>query len=82
MSEDLIVTKSKSRVSAFAGTDLEVPLRAKDVRTLVLVGIATSGVVLSTLLEACDADYDPVIIADCCAAVSRRVLSKSAVHDV
>jgi len=62
---DIIVTKH--RVSAFTGTDLDMILRAKDVRTLVMFGIATSGVVLSTLLEACDADYDPVVISDCCA---------------
>jgi len=63
--EDLVVTKC--RISAFAGTDLEVLLRARDIETVVLFGIATSGVVLSTLLDACDADYRPFVIADCCA---------------
>ena len=63
--EDIVVTKH--RVSAFAGTDLEMILRAKEIETLVLFGIATSGVVLSTLLEACDADFRIVVIADCCA---------------
>ncbi len=48
---DIVVTKQ--RVNAFAGTDLDVILRAKDVITLVLFGITTSGVVLSTLLHAC-----------------------------
>jgi nicotinamidase-related amidase len=62
---DIVVTKH--RVSAFTGTDLEVLLRAKEVETIVLFGIATSGVVLSTLLEACDGDYRLVVIADCCA---------------
>jgi nicotinamidase-related amidase len=62
---DIVVTKH--RVSAFAGTDLEMILRAKDTDTLVLFGIATSGVVLSTVLAACDADYQLVVIADCCA---------------
>jgi nicotinamidase-related amidase len=62
---DLVVTKS--RVSAFTGTDLEVLLGAKDVRTLVLFGIATSGVVLSTLLEAADRDYRLIVVKDCCA---------------
>jgi nicotinamidase-related amidase len=62
--DDLVVTKH--RVSAFAGTDLEMLLRARDIDTLVLFGIATSGVVLSTLLDACDADYRLVVIADCC----------------
>ncbi len=62
---DIVVTKH--RVSAFAGTDLEMILRAKEIDTVVLFGIATSGVVLSTLLEACDADYRIVVITDCCA---------------
>lgn len=62
--EDIIVTKH--RVSAFAGTDLEMILRANEIETLVLFGIATSGVVLSTLLEASDADYRLVVVKDCC----------------
>jgi len=75
---DIVVTKH--RVSAFAGTDLEMILRAKDIRTLVLFGIATSGVVLSTLLEACDADYDPVIIADCCADMNAELHNALITH--
>ena len=59
---DLVVTKH--RVSAFAGTDLEMLLRAKEIDTLVMFGIATSGVVLSTLLEAGDADYRVLVIED------------------
>jgi nicotinamidase-related amidase len=57
----------KHRVSAFTGTDLAMILRANDIRTLVLFGIATSGVVLSTLLEASDADFRIAVIKDCCA---------------
>jgi nicotinamidase-related amidase len=63
--DEIVITKH--RVSAFAGTDLEMILRANDIETLVLFGIATSGVVLSTLLEAADADYRLVVIKDCCA---------------
>lgn len=62
---DVVVTKH--RVSAFAGTDLEMVLRAREIETLALFGIATSGVVLSTLLHASDCDYRLVVIADCCA---------------
>ena len=62
---DIIVTKH--RVSAFVGTDLEMLLRANEIETIILFGIATSGVVLSTLLQASDADYRLVVIADCCA---------------
>jgi nicotinamidase-related amidase len=62
---DVVVTKH--RVSAFFGTDLDMVLRANDVETLVLAGIATSGVVLSTIRHAADADYRLVVVADCCA---------------
>ena len=62
---DVVVTKH--RVNAFAGTDLEIVLRASSVVTLVLAGIATSGVVLSTVRHAADADYRTVVVEDCCA---------------
>lgn len=62
--DDIVVTKH--RISAFTGTDLGMILRAKEIETVVLFGIATSGVVLSTLLEAVDADYRAFVIADCC----------------
>ncbi len=62
---DIIVTKR--RVSAFSGSDLEVVLRSKGIETLVLAGIATSGVVLSTLRQAADADYRLIVLSDCCA---------------
>jgi nicotinamidase-related amidase len=57
---------SKHRVGAFAGTDLDMILRAHDIDTLVLCGIATSGVVLSTLRHAADADYRIFVLRDCC----------------
>jgi nicotinamidase-related amidase len=56
----------KHRVSAFFGTDLEMILRAKGITHLVLFGIATSGIVLSTLRQAADLDFHCVVIADCC----------------
>jgi nicotinamidase-related amidase len=63
-SGDIIVTKR--RVSAFAGSDLEVVLRAVGIDHLVLAGIATSGVVLSTLRQAADLDYRLTVLADGC----------------
>ena len=62
--DDIVVTKH--RISAFAGTDLDMILRANDIDTLVMFGIATSGVLLSTLLHAVDADYRTAVITDCC----------------
>lgn len=56
----------KKRVSAFAGSDLELLLRSREIETLILAGIATSGVVLSTLREAADRDYRLIVLSDCC----------------
>jgi nicotinamidase-related amidase len=57
---------TKLRVSAFAGSDLEVILRSRNIDTLVLGGIATSGVVLSTLREAADRDFALTVLSDAC----------------
>jgi nicotinamidase-related amidase len=62
--DDVVVIKK--RVSAFAGSDLDVVLRSLDVDSLVLTGIATSGVVLSTLRQAADLDYDLTVLRDGC----------------
>lgn len=69
--EDIVITKH--RVSAFTGTDLEMILRAREIDTLVLFGIATSGVVLSTLLAGADSDYRIVVVKDCCADQDEEV---------
>jgi len=61
------ITVIKRRVSAFTGSDLEVVLRAKNIKHIVLAGIATSGVVLSTVREAADKDYQITVLADGCA---------------
>lgn len=63
--QDIII--NKKRISAFTGSDLEVVLRSQDIKHLVLTGIATSGVVLSTIREAADKDYQLTVIEDCCA---------------
>jgi nicotinamidase-related amidase len=61
------ITVVKRRVSAFTGSDLEVILRAKGIQHIVLTGVATSGVVLSTVREAADKDYQITVLSDCCA---------------
>lgn len=57
---------TKFRVSAFAGSNLEVILQSRQIDTLILSGIATSGVVLSTLREAADKDYAIKVLSDAC----------------
>jgi nicotinamidase-related amidase len=69
--EDIVVVKK--RVSAFAGSDLEVVLRSGDVDSLVLSGIATSGVVLSTVRQAADLDYRLTVLRDGCADADPEV---------
>jgi nicotinamidase-related amidase len=57
----------KRRVSAFTGSDLDVLLRGAGADELILAGIATSGVVLSTLRQAADLDYRLTVLVDACA---------------
>jgi len=57
----------KTRVGAFARTDLDGWLRALDIDTLILAGISTSGVVLSTVCDGADRDYRLFVLADACA---------------
>jgi len=62
--DDIVVTKR--RVSAFTGSDLEVLLRGQNIRHIMLAGVSTSGVVLSTLREAADKDFQITVLTDCC----------------
>ena len=66
----------KRRVGAFSTTDLAEQLAARGVDTLLLTGISTSGVVLSTVRDAADHDYHLVVVSDCCND------PRPAVHDV
>ena len=70
---DVVVTKR--RVSAFSGSDLEVLLRAGGIGHLILTGIATSGVVLSTVREAADKDFRLTVLSDLCADFDDEVHS-------
>jgi nicotinamidase-related amidase len=59
---DIIVRKT--RVGAFSTTDLDEQLRSRDVDTIILAGVSTSGVVLSTVRDAADRDYRGYVLAD------------------
>jgi nicotinamidase-related amidase len=56
----------KQRVGAFA-TQLDSILRANDIDVLVLGGVVTSGVVLSTVRAASDLEYRLIVLSDGCA---------------
>ena len=61
------VVVRKTRVGAFSTTDLHDQLQDMGIDTVVLAGISTSGVVLSTVIEAHDLDYRTIVLADGCA---------------
>lgn len=61
------VVVGKHRVNALYGTALDLIWRANAIDTLILLGYATSGVVLSTVRAAADLDYRLVVVEDCCA---------------
>ena len=62
---DIVVRKS--RVGAFSTTDLAAQLRERGITTLILAGVSTSGVVLSTVRDAADHDYRLLVLSDACA---------------
>jgi nicotinamidase-related amidase len=55
-----------SRASAFYGTSIDQDLRAQGVDTLVMAGIASSGVLFSTVAWASDSDYRIYLARECC----------------
>lgn len=58
---------SKTRIGAFSTTSLGPWLAAGNVETVILAGITTSGVVLSTVREAADKDLRVVVLRDAAA---------------
>ncbi len=57
----------KRRVGPLYGTDLPVILSAFEANHLILTGVSTSGVILSTTRLAADMDFAITILADCIA---------------
>jgi nicotinamidase-related amidase len=60
---DIVVRKT--RVGAFSTTNLDEQLTNLGVTTLILAGLTTSGVVLSTVRDAADRDYRLILLSDC-----------------
>ncbi len=67
------VVVTKRRTGPFSTSDLAAVLNAQGIKTLVLMGVATSGVVLSTVRWAADIDYQIIVLADCCADQDEEV---------
>jgi nicotinamidase-related amidase len=63
--EDVVILKR--RASAFAGTDLELVLRAHSVESIAVAGVATSAMVAATCYDAADRGYRVTVLRDGCA---------------
>lgn len=63
--DDVVVVKR--RTSAFAGTDLDLVLRARGVDSVAIAGVATSAMVAATLYDAADRGYRVTVLRDGCA---------------
>jgi nicotinamidase-related amidase len=62
---DDVVIDSKHRLSSFIDTDLESWLRARDIETVLLIGINTNTCVQCAAFEAFNRDYAVVVVSDC-----------------
>ena len=54
------------RASVFFGTDLQARLSAQGIDSLIMAGIASTGVVLSSVAYASDSDFRLYTVKDCC----------------
>ena len=72
---------SKTRMSAFIGTELDLMLRTLGVTTLVVCGIQTPNCIRTTVFDAIAYNYPVVLVDDATGAVSEEV-HRSNVRDM
>lgn len=66
LSGEIVVDKPGK--GAFVSTDLDLILRQRDIRQLLLTGVTTECCVQTTLRTANDLGYECVLLEDCCAS--------------
>jgi len=75
---DLVVLKKQW--GAFTGTDLDLQLHRRGIRTIILAGIATNFGVESTLRHAWELGYDVVVPEDACTSLNADLHSMAVTH--
>jgi ureidoacrylate peracid hydrolase len=77
---DLIV--QKPRYSGFWGTNLDMLLRARGIRSLVFTGIASNVCVESTLRDAFFLEYFPILVDDASLQAGSRAVHEAVLYNV
>lgn len=62
--DEIVITKQYP--SAFFGTELKSVLQERQVDSLLITGLTTSGCVRATCLDACCNGFIPIVVADAC----------------
>src|SRR5581483_5627600 len=71
--EDGELVVSKHRYSGFIGTDLDIILRSLEIKSLIMVGVASNNCVEATARDGFMHDYYVVFVDDCTAATSAEI---------
>jgi len=77
---DIIV--QKPRYSGFVNTALDSILRSRDIRHLLVAGVATNVCVESTIRDAFGLEYHPILLRDCCLQAGPRHLQEATIYNV
>lgn len=76
------IVLQKPRYSGFYGTQLDQMLRARRIRNLLFVGIATNVCVESTLRDAYFLEYFPILLHDACMQAGPPELQAATIYNV
>jgi ureidoacrylate peracid hydrolase len=80
MENEIVVRKH--RYSAFVGTDLDVILRSREIRTLILTGVTTNVCVETTARHGFMKDYYVVVLKDCVATQDAEEIEEASLYNI